>query len=156
MSVPILTITVTVLVAIFVALMARQLKISEFRQAWIEGIRKDTAEYMTKAHEWIDIYIDFNSETDQKIKSEIAPILDRIKYDSFHVLWRIELRFKPDDETANKLLVCFRELLDPAKLTPEKQYSSWRDMADNAVLQTRALLKKEWEVTKNPFKRAFK
>lgn len=153
MSIPILTVSVTVIVAIFVALMARQLKISEFRQAWIEGIRKDTSEYMTKAHEWIDLYMVFNCETDQEIKKEMSPKLDRIKYDAFHILWRIELRFKPDDNTANTLLSNLRELLNSAKLNPESKYSSWRDMADEAVSDTRALLKEEWEVTKNPFRK---
>lgn len=150
MSIPTLTIVVTILVAIFVALMARQLKISEFRQAWIEDIRKDTSEYISKAHEWIELYIKFNQESNQEIKSEISHKLDKIKYDAFHILWRIELRFKPNDKPANALLFNLRELLNPAIIDPDNQYSSWRDSADKTVLETRALLKKEWEMTKKP------
>ena len=146
------TIAATTLAAILVALMARQLKISEFRQAWIDGIRADISEFISKAHEWIDLYIEFNEELDQKIKAELAPKLDRIKYDSFHALWRIELRFKPNDSEANALLSYLKDLLNPGKLTPNKQYSSWRDLADLAVLKARTLLKEEWEATKNPFR----
>jgi hypothetical protein len=154
MSIPTLTIVVTILVAIFVALMTRQLKISEFRQAWIEGIRKDTSEYISKAHEWIELCISLNLESDQVIKSGVVDKLDQIKYDAFHVLWRIELRFKPDDKSANSLLFNLRELLNPAILDSNNKYSSWRDAADKAVLETRVLLKKEWEVTKKPLNKS--
>ena len=147
------TTTVTVLIAIFVALMARQLKISEFRQGWIDGIRKDISEFMSKAHEWIDLYVEFNEETDQKIKDDLAPKLDRIKYETFHVLWRIELRFKPDDKEANSLISNLKDLLNPGKLVQNNQYSSWRNFADSTVLESRALLKEEWETTKNPFRK---
>lgn len=148
-----LTISVTVIIAIFVALMARQLKISEFRQGWIDGIRKDISEFISKAHEWIDLYIEFNGEADQKVKADLAPKLGRIKYDAFHVLWRIELRFKPNDTEANDLLLTLKDLLNPGKLTPDNQYSRWRSLADSSVLKARTLLKEEWETTKNPFRK---
>jgi hypothetical protein len=144
---------VTVIIAIFIALMARQLKISEFRQGWIDGIRKDIAEFICKAHEWIELYKVLNEKEDQKEKAELAPKLDRIKYDAFHVLWRIELRFKPNDTKANNLLSSLRELLNPGKLTSDNQYHSWRVLADSSVLEARNLLKEEWETTKNPFRK---
>ena len=138
--------------AILAAFIARGVKISEFRQVWIDGLRADISEFITKAHEWIDLYLVFNKETDQRKKSELAPKLDRIKNDSLHVLRRIELRFKPDDDNANSLLSELRDLLNPGKLTPNAQYPSWRKLADDAVLNARALLKEEWEMTKNPFR----
>ena len=152
---PPMAIIITVLVAIFVALMARQLKISEFRQEWIDGIRKDISEFMNKAHEWIELYLELNEETDQKTKRDLVQKLDRIKYEAFHVLWRIELRFKPDDKEANSLIFGLRNLLDPGKLVPEKKYSSWRTLADSAVLESRILLKEEWETTKNPLRKLY-
>ncbi|AYP22404.1 hypothetical protein [Pantoea agglomerans] len=45
------------------ALITRGLKISEFRQLWIDERRNDISEYISKAHEWIDIYLAFNKET---------------------------------------------------------------------------------------------
>jgi hypothetical protein len=135
--------------AILAAFIARGVKISEFRQAWIDGLRADISEFISKAHEWIDLYLTFNAETDQ---AALAPKLERIKYDSFHVLRRIELRFKPDDDDANALLAELKTLLDPSKLAPDNQYASWRRLADHAVLSARALLKEEWETTKNPLR----
>lgn len=138
--------------AILAAFIMRGVKISEFRQAWIDGLRADISEFISKAHEWIDLYLVFNAEEDQKMKADLAPKLDRIKYDSFHVLRRIELRFKPDDNQANMLVSDLRGLLDPARLAPSNQYSSWRTLADGAVQDARVLLKEEWETTKNPFR----
>ncbi len=150
--------TTTLWIAIGVisaAFIARGVKISEFRQAWIDGLRSDISEYIRKAHEWIDLYIDFNSETDQKVKSDKATKLDRLKYDALHIHSRICLRFKPDDEDANKLLSQLLDLLDPSKLTPNNQYSSWRDISSNSVLAARVLLKEEWETTKNPLRTTY-
>jgi hypothetical protein len=138
--------------AILAALIARGVKVSEFRQAWIDGLRADISLFISKAHEWIDLYLMFNAVADQSMKAELAPKLDRIKYDSFHVLRRIELRFKPDDDNANALLSDLRDLLDPGKLMPDAQYANWRKLADESVLNARALLKEEWETTKNPFR----
>lgn len=138
--------------AIIAAFVMRGVKISEFRQAWIDGLRADISEFISKAHEWIDLYLVFNAEDNQKKKAKLAPKLDRIKYDSFHVLRRIELRFKPDDNQANTLVSNLKNLLDPAKLKPNNQYSSWRALADTAAQDARALLKEEWETTKNPLR----
>lgn len=141
--------------AITAALIARGVKISEFRQAWIDGLRSDLTEYVTKAHEWVELYLEFNAEEDQAKKAAQAPTLHRFKYDALHYLNRIKLRFKPGDEAANRLIDKLGELLDPAKLVPMNQSSSWRELADRVVSDARALLKEEWEATKNPFRKPF-
>lgn len=138
-----------VIAALVAALITRGVKISEFRQAWINELRDDISLYMSRAHEWIDVYINFNSESDQLKKSEIAPTLDRLKYDGLHILRRIELRFKVNDAAGNDLLDMLRNLLDPEKLERGRQYASWRESADNAIVHSRILLKEEWEVTKS-------
>lgn len=136
------------------ALIAKEVKISEFRQVWINELRADIAAYISKADKWMDSYISINEEQDQEKKRVMADGLDKIKYDCFQVLRRIEMRFKPDDERGNDLIQSLRDLLDPAKssvLTASK--SDWVDLADSATAQARTLLKEEWEVTKNPLKK---
>lgn len=150
-----MAVLITALVALLVAVMTRALKISEFRQAWINGLRDEISEYTSKADEWIEMYLDFNSETDQKVKAETEPKLNRIKYDAFRVRRKIEMRFKPEDLKANALLSSLYNLLDPAKLSGSSRYGSWRCQADDAILQARHLLKEEWETTKNPFRRSW-
>ncbi|AFH92101.1 hypothetical protein ACU7RR_000170 [Providencia stuartii] len=139
------------------ALITRGVKISEFRQAWIDGLRSDIAEYTSKAHEWIDIYLEFNNQTIQEKKIEITPKLERLKYDALHIHNRISLRFKPGNKKANQLLKHLLDLLDPSKLDTEQSnaYSRWRELSDKAVQEARFLLKEEWEYTKNPLKKRF-
>jgi hypothetical protein len=136
------------------ALIAREVKISEFRQIWINELRADIAAYISKADKWMDFYISFNAEQDQGKKRVMADGLDKIKYGCFQVLRRIEMRFKPDDARGNALIQSLRDLLDPAKssvLLVSK--SEWGGLADSATAQARSLLKEEWEVTKNPLKK---
>ncbi|AGA90996.1 hypothetical protein Thimo_2250 [Thioflavicoccus mobilis 8321] len=142
--------------AIVAALIARQMKVSEFRQSWIDGLRADISKYVTEANKWIDEYLEFNAELDQEIKHELAPSLESKKYSALHVLRRIELRFKPDDSEANALIEDLRNLLNPGKLRPNNEAASWAKLSDLAILQARILLKEEWEVTKNPFRHAWK
>jgi hypothetical protein len=137
------------------ALITREVKISEFRQAWIDGLRTDLSEYVRKAHEWIDLYLEYNAELDQKIKAELAFKLNKINYDAQHLLGRISLRFKPNDQVANKLLKNLGDLLDPSKLHPDDQYPSWRSLSDSAIWEARTLLKEEWEITKNPLRKLY-
>ncbi len=151
-----MTVLITAAVAILVAFMARALKISEFRQAWINGLRDEISDYTSKADEWIEMYLDFNGEPDQAVKAEIHPELNRVKYDAFRMLRNIEMRFKPDDMRANELLTLLLNLLDPAKLPSSNRYKGWREQADEAILQARHLLKEEWEATKNPFSRSWR
>jgi hypothetical protein len=138
--------------ALVAALISRSIKISEFRQAWIDELRADISEFISKSDEWIELYLVFNSEKNMDEKSNLAPALNRIKYDAFHILRRIELRFKPGDIKGNALLLALRDLLNPAKLSPDAEYSIWRNMADETTLRARHLLKEEWEVTKNPLR----
>jgi hypothetical protein len=141
--------------AIIAAVIARELKISEFRQAWINGLRDELSEYVSKAYEWMDLYINFNGEPCQQKKAELLPHLEKVKYESFHLLWRVEMRFKPDDEKANALIAKLFDLLDPKAfgVSVTDSASRWRKLADDAIAQSRELLKEEWEVTKNPWRK---
>jgi hypothetical protein len=108
---------------------------------------------VTKAHEWIELYEEFNSKDSQDEKAELVSTLHRYKYDALHLLNRIKLRFKPGDVDGDRLLAKLGDLLDPGKLTPPDRYTSWRAQSDKAVFDTRVLLKEEWEATKNPVRK---
>lgn len=136
------------------ALIARGVKISEFRQAWINELRSDIAAYMSKADEWMEFYISFNAEADQVKKQALVDPLNKIKYACFKILRRIEMRFKPNDVRGDALIQSLRDLLDPAKTSAlQTSKLEWVRLADSAVAQSRVLLKQEWEVTKNPFRK---
>jgi len=143
-----------IIAAIVTVLISKQIKISEFRQAWINDLRKDIAECISKADEWIDIWVVHNSNLSNDEKAVSAIKLDEIKYGSFEILRRIELRFKPDDEQGNLLINNLYSLFDPSKLSSpinENPKVVWTQLAHDTVLHARYILKEEWEVTKNPF-----
>lgn len=96
--------------------MARELKISEFRQAWINGLRDEISDFAAKAHEWMDLYIETNPSSDQELKAEVHKKLASLKYEAYRAYRKIQMRFKPTDEAANRLLVSLENLLDPGKL----------------------------------------
>lgn len=154
------TLTATLWVAagvIVAALIAREVKISEFRQAWIDELRSDIANFISKADKWIDSYVSFNSELDQQNKNEMVEKLDKTKYGCFQILRRIEMRFKPGDEKGDALIANLRALLDPSKnQTLGGSKAEWTRAADSAVSHARHLLKEEWEVTKNPLLKLFR
>lgn len=154
-----MTAFITVALAVFVALMARELKISEFRQAWINGLRDEISDFTSKAHEWMQVYLDTN-DADQDTKQEAYSKLNSLKFDSYRLLRKIQMRFHPNDDAANKLLASLENLLDPGKLAVDpgtlpidNRYAVWRTMADQSILEARHLLKEEWETTKNPLRR---
>ncbi|MES3710370.1 hypothetical protein QC590_19320 [Pseudomonas putida] len=154
------TAIIAALAAFFAAYMARELKISEFRQAWINGLRDEISDFAAKAHEWMDLYIETNPSLDQELKAEVHKKLASLKYEAYRAYRKIQMRFKPTDEAANRLLVSLENLLDPGKLhvgpndpKGRGQYGAWRALADETILQARHLLKEEWETTKNPLAR---
>jgi hypothetical protein len=143
---------IAAVIAFVTAWVSHSAKISEFRQKWIDDLRKDTAEYIGAAEKWIRAWDESNlidsHEKGKREREEAFPLAN-----SAHViLWRIKLRLNPrenkykieDDAFLRQLL----DLLDPGKLAPDNFYASWLKMAGAAVEQGREILKREWEVTK--------
>lgn len=139
--------------AIIAGWLSRRTKISEFRQAWINDLRKDIADYIGVSERWIRKWEELNSldssdERGTRIQSESLPIANEARV----ILYRIQLRINPrenkykadDDAFLSSLL----DLLDPQKLSPDQPESSWHDLARKSVNMGRMLLKREWEATK--------
>jgi hypothetical protein len=127
-------------------------KISEFRQTWIDNLRKDIADYVGTTHRWVRKYEELNKlqpfEHHIKIareRNELFPIAN----DARVILWRIRLRLNPRENKYkvedDALLSSLLDLLDPQGKQNE---ASWIKSADSAVEQAREILKREWEVTK--------
>lgn len=146
--------------ALIAGFLSYKVKISEFRQAWIDALRQDIADYIGATHRWARYYDAFDLETSDERRAVIARtklspaankarvILDRIKM-------RINPRTNPQKEADDEFLRCLGNLLNPDKLPPKKPDSSttlemrWSCAAEEAVEQAREILKREWEVTKN-------
>jgi hypothetical protein len=128
--------------AVIVALLARSLKISEFRQAWINDQRKDVADYLGVTQRWFKAWS--SGEEEWKLFSmgnEASVIFYRIKM-------RInpnENKYKVEDES---FLEALAKLRMPYTLSKQDAESYWSKAAEEIVEQSRLLFKREWEATK--------
>jgi hypothetical protein len=76
---------------------SRSVKISEFRQKWIDCLREDVAAYIGAAHKWVRKYEEMNEiiateERTQKDRNELLPIQN----EALVILSRIKLRINPN------------------------------------------------------------
>jgi hypothetical protein len=138
--------------------LSRSIKISEFRQKWIDALRDDVAAYIGATHKWIRKFEEINKIkiSDEKLVKEESELLP-IQNEALVILSRIKLRINPQKNRYKKeddaFLAALDRLLNPGKLVPIDASSievSW----ERAVLElteiARKLLKREWEVTKQP------
>ena len=153
---------VIALLAAFAAIVAatiaprisHSIKISEFRQAWINDLRRDIADYLGAAERWFRKYEEINginaSDPDKgsRERDELFPVANEAKV----ILRRIRLRFNPKDNPHkaedDALLQRLDYMLNPGKCAPPQPDVSWEKLANEAVEQARHILKREWEVTK--------
>jgi hypothetical protein len=156
-----LTTLVTVAVAFVAPLFSHGVKLAEFRQAWINEQRKDVAEYLGLAREWIEVW-DLQNGSDartvedhenlQKQRDELFRIANR----ALVILWRIKLRVNPlpgNPKAARdeKFIARLQVLLSPPPPDPNgvsPAEAMWRKLAEEAVAQSQIVFKEEWEVTK--------
>jgi hypothetical protein len=139
--------------------LSRAVKISEFRQKWIDELRADIASFVGAAHRWIRIYEEYNaiSTVADKPKFESEKVRS-VQNEAYVILYRIRMRINPRDDSPTKaeddlFLKSLGDLLNPGKLNPDSFESSWIKLADAVVEQGREILKREWEETKHPAKR---
>jgi hypothetical protein len=134
------------------AWVSRSIKISEFRQAWINDLRRDISDYVGAAERWFRKWDELNLlPQEQKLAREHTELFP-IANDARVILRRIRLRFNPlpnsykaqDDRFLHNL----GELLNPGRAAPPDPEASWPHFADEVVEQAREILKREWEVTK--------
>jgi hypothetical protein len=137
---------------------SRSIKISEFRQKWIDALREDVAAYIGATHKWVRKYEETHSirgleERDKKDRDEVLPL----QTEALVILSRIKLRINPKKNAYKKeddsLLAALDKLLEPGKLTLSESSTieaGWDSARREAIECARSVLKREWEVTKQP------
>lgn len=145
-------------VALIAPAVAHALKLAEFRQAWINELRKDVAEYMGLARKWAKGYEHYEELIAREAphdqlnakEAEVSAVLTEARV----LMWRIQMRIN-QLENQNKalddeFLAALASLTDVRTVRPNEPDVSerWHSLAGHAVTQSRLLLKREWEVTK--------
>ena len=145
--------------ALTAARISQQMKISEFRQKWIDALRDDIADYLRSADKWFDTYQDINTTLDQDAKAQKVTAADEERYTTLKLLRRIQLRINPldnpDKQEDKAFLTNLAALINPGATPPDafgdRSRTAWNESVDLVLLQSRAILKREWQVTKHPW-----
>ena len=105
-------------------------KIGEFRQAWINELRKEIADYIAAAEKWFWKWDELNLITDSDVKSkrnikEAVPLSIKART----ILNRMRCRFNPrenaDKQQDDKFLKSLDDLLNPNTFEKNNEVSSW-------------------------------
>jgi len=127
-------------------------KISEFREKWLNELRRDIADFVGAAERVFRKWQEINGlpaeEKERRERDELFPLANGARV----ILWRIRLRLNPRpnafqaDDTA--FLASLDQLWNPGLFDPRTAETAWLERADVAIEQARELLKREWDVTK--------
>jgi hypothetical protein len=121
---PYITAVVGVAAGLTLAWISHNAKISEFRQAWINDLRKDIADFVSLAEKWFRKWDEGNwlevTGREEFARNDVFPLAN----DARVILRRIRLRLNPrnnrykaqDDE----FLASLDDLLNPGKVLPDK------------------------------------
>lgn len=122
--------------------LSRRLKISEFRQAWINDLRNDVADYLGRTQKWFYAY--GKQEEDWK--------LFNMGNEASVILYRIQMRINPNENEYKKdddaFLAALLTLRSPGAVPPLAADTHWAEVSVEVISKARRLLKREWEITK--------
>ncbi len=145
-------------------MISHSIKLAEFRQAWINDLRKDIADYLGIARKWAKNYDNYKDlqahEASPEVIDQKAEELISLRTDVQIIGWRIRMRINPNDNPHKNQDDAFLQALDAVidedALKPGTSEAPhlFHDAATRLVTEARQLLKREWEVTKRyPWKR---
>lgn len=130
------------IVAVTTSIIAKEQKISEFRQIWIDALREECSEFLTLSMHLANIRKNCDSEKSNELLLRI-----------FKLLNQIVLRLNPSKDAVfiAKLEKLARSYTKPTKSNFNKQNNL--NLIYEVSKDTHVLLKKEWERVKNGEKR---
>lgn len=132
------------IVSLLTLIISKEAKTSEFRQAWIDALRADIAEAISKTSFLLMILYD-------RHEGHVITGLNETYSQTSAALARIELRLNllEDDHIALQGLI--REAERMIRAAEDGEYDPERASAlsDRTVQQTQVILKKEWDRVRN-------
>jgi hypothetical protein len=118
---------------------AKEHKVSEFRQAWIDDTRTDIAELIAR----LSLIISCYREWDENERNANSSLLDAHFVTANQALMRTRLRLNPAEEQSIKIL----EILEKTQVLfngDEENYDALEALEKPLIDLSQALLKTEW------------
>jgi hypothetical protein len=131
-----------VIVSLVGGRLSRRLKVSEFRQAWINSLREDIANYLGVTQRWFHA---------TKMKEEQWKLF-AVGNEASVILYRIKMRINPN-ENSNKreddeFIAALEKIQTTGGVPDANLETHWATAAAEVTLRARKMLKREWETTK--------
>ena len=131
------------LVSLFGLIIGKEQKISEFRQIWIDELRKSIVTYLVNVNSISDLIRIRNLDKTIDNSSLIA------SYKSLNeASYSIKLRINPEEKPAKKLLRSMLQLESLFKNNRDITPDNIRDVQDKMIVHAQKLLKFEWNRVK--------
>lgn len=132
----------------------KEQKTSEFRQAWIDGLRQDLAQFLGAARAFaraVEMFHMFGA--DYKEKSALLindQKISDLRYQAAETLSKIMLRLNPEEPEHIELLRLLRHAIDEQNvmLANKTNITATMTAIEAASEYARPVLKKEWERVK--------
>ncbi|WP_354114272.1 hypothetical protein [Bradyrhizobium sp. RT3a] len=129
-------------VSIVAGRLSRRLKVSEFRQVWINSLRDDIASYLGVTQRR------FHAAKMEEEQGKLFVMGNEASV----ILYRIKMRINPNENRHKEEDEAFIAALEKIQTTdgvPEVQLERhWATAAAEITLLARKLLKREWDTTK--------
>jgi hypothetical protein len=122
--------------------LSRRLKVSEFRQAWINSLREDIASYLGVTQRWF-----------QAAKMEEVPgKLFAMGNEASVILYRIKMRINPNENKHKReddeFIAALEKIQTTGGIPDVRLETHWATAAAEITWLARKMLKREWETTK--------
>lgn len=140
-------------IAVYITtVLSKEQKTSEFRQVWIDGLRDDISEYLSKVQSIHSLGRAHAGSTEQEKLKLVVDMMDHIQ-EAQVCEYRIVLRLNPIEHTSltTKITSFQEEMLkiSSANLNREKLIFEQDILTEALIKDSQAVLKKEWKRVKS-------
>ena len=126
--------------------LARQTKISEFRQQWINDQRLDITDYLVVVKRHQQSYDDPAISDDAAPQDRLRPTREKAECIYYRIKLRINPRSNPHKGEDDRFIRALDRLLGSTALP--NRHPEFAVLFNDAVAEAQEFLKREWEVTK--------
>ncbi|WP_377296446.1 hypothetical protein [Rhizobium sp. SGZ-381] len=134
---------ITAAISLIGLIVAKEQKVSDFRQAWIDSLRSEVTLYLTSMNAIVDAtYLPYKDQV-EKVKS-LSPLYSSLNNANFF----ITLRLNPHEKNSKGLLACMKAFEEMASRPNGLTRENVKRVELDFLLACKNLLKYEWQRVK--------
>lgn len=131
------------IISLLSLIISKEQKVSDFRQAWIDALRAELVEFITRINSVVDLnQLEWTDE--EKRHAAFSPVFEAINTATFS----ISLRLNPDEGIAQEVLRCMNDMTSLVTDGMLTTGSALRAIEHQFLESSKELLKIEWQRVK--------